>query len=144
MNRAQKMAWFNLTVIAISLVISGTVIAIMATKVGMPRALGGLGFLGLCGLMGFEPVLFRKKRGQSTIDFDERDLLIGKKAALGAFTVSYVYFVSICMIIWFVVGSGGVIRVVALPLIVVGGFIISQLVRSVAVLVQYGRGEKNE
>jgi len=143
MNRWQKIAWFNLTVIVVSLVLTGATIGTLTITAGMPRALGGLGLLGLCGLLGLEPVLFRKKRGQPTVDFDERDLLIGRKAALGAFTVSYIYFVSVCMIIWFVVGSGGVIRVVVLPLIVAGGFITSQLVRSIATLVQYSKGGKD-
>jgi hypothetical protein len=141
MNRWQKIAWFNLIVMTVSLLLTAAAVGTLAAIIGMPAALGGLGFLGLCGLVGFEPILFRKKQGQSTVDFDERDLLIDRKATLGAFAVSYVYFVGVCMIIWFVVGSGGVIRVVVLPLIVAGGFITSQLVRSIALLVQYGRKE---
>ena len=141
MNRTQKSAWFILIVIIVSLLVTGAAVGTLAIIIGMPRALGGLGFLGLCGFVGFEPVLFRTRRGQSTIDYDERDLLIDRKATLGAFAVSYVYFVGVCMTIWFVVGSGGVIRVFVLPIIVVGGFITSQIVRSVAILVQYGRGK---
>jgi hypothetical protein len=139
MNRWQKIAWFNLTVIEVSLLLAGAATGTLAIIIGMPAALGGLGFLGLSGLLGLEPVLFRKKRGQSTVDFDERDLSIQRKAFLGAFAFSYVYFVAVCMIIWFVVGYSGVIRVAILPCIVAGGFITSWIVRSVAVLVQYGR-----
>ena len=143
MNRTQKKAWFNLTVTVVTLLLAAAAIGTLAIIVGMPRALGGLGFLGLWGLLGLEPVLFRAKPGQPTVDFDERDLQIDRKATLGAFAITYVYFVAACMITWFIVGPDGVVRVVVLPGIVAGGFITSQIVRSVAILVQYKEGDKD-
>lgn len=141
MNRAQKMAWFNLIVIAASLTISGTAIGVLAILYGMPKALGGLGFLGIAALVGLSPILFRKRRGQ--IGFDERDQLIHKRATIIAYSVFWVFFTAACMIPWWILECGATIRVVLLPCMLVGGFIIVQLVQSVAILVQYGLGGKN-
>ncbi len=143
MNRAQKIAWYNLVVIAASLTISGATIGILAILYGMPKALGGLGFLGIAGLLGLSPILFRKKRGQ--VSFDERDELIQKRAMLIAYTTFWISFVSACMIPWWILETGSSIPVVVLPVMVAGGFIIVQLVQSVTILVQYGwRNKTNE
>lgn len=144
MNRAQKMAWYNLTVIVASLTISGTVIGILTILYGMPTALGGLGFLGIAALVGLSPILFRKKRGQ--ISFDERDQLIHKRATLAAYSIFWFFFTAACMIPWWILETGARIRVVLLPCMLVVGFIIVQLVQSVAILVQYdwrNKGEKS-
>ena len=144
MNRLQKIAWYNLIIIATSCVLSGAAVGALATIVGIPRALGGLGLMGICGLMGFSPILFREKRNQ--VGFDERDQLIQKKAMLIAYSTFWICFVSACMIPWSIIGPSGSISVNALPSIVLGGFIILMLVQSVAILVQYGwtcKGEKS-
>lgn len=143
MNRNQKMAWFNLIVIVASLTISGTAIGISTILYGMPTALGGLGFLGIAALIGMSPILFRKRRGQ--ISFDERDQLIYKRATLAAYSTFWFFFTAACMIPWWILETGAKIRVVVLPCMLAGGFIIVQLVQSVTILVQYGWKEsKNE
>ena len=143
MNRAQKMAWFNLTVIVASLTISGTAVGILTILYGMPKALGGLGFLGIAALIGLSPILFRKRRGQ--ISFDERDQLIYRRATFAAYSIFWFFFTAACMIPWWILETGARIRVVLLPCMLAGGYIIFQLVQSVAILVQYGwkiKGEK--
>lgn len=142
MNRAQKTAWYNLTVIAAALTISSAAVSILTATRGMPKALGGLGFLGILGLIGLSPILFHKKQGQ--LGFDERDELIHKKAVLIAYSVFWVFFTTACMIPWLVLKTGAKIPVVLLPVVLVGGFIIVQLVQSVAILVQYGWSGKGE
>jgi len=142
MNRAKKSALYNLIVIMASLTITGATVGILAITHGMPKALGGLGFLGIAGLIGLSPILFRKKQGQ--LGFDERDELIHKKAILIAYSVFWVFFTAACMIPWLVLKTGAKIPVVLLPVVLVGGFIIVQLVQSVAILVQYGWSGKGE
>ncbi|MHC4455809.1 MAG: hypothetical protein ACYS0I_01775 [Planctomycetota bacterium] len=142
MNRAQKIAWYNLTVIIASLTISGTAIGILTILYGMPTALGGLGFLGIAALVGLSPILFRKRRGQ--ISFDERDQLIHKRATLAAYSIFWFFFTAACMIPWWILETGARIRVTLLPCMLAGGFIIVQLVQSVAILVQYGWRNKGE
>jgi hypothetical protein len=138
MNGSQKRAWFNLIVITVSLTLTAAAVGVLAATVGMPATKAGFAFLGLLGLMGLEPILFRKKRSQPAVEFDERDLQIDKRAALGAFAGSYLFFVAACMATWFVVGFNGKVSVNLLPLIVVGGAVTSQIIRSIAILVQYG------
>jgi hypothetical protein len=136
MNRAQKIALYNLIVIIASLTFTGAAVGILAIVLGMPRALGGLGFLGIAGLIGLSPVLFRKKRGQ--LGFDERDLLIYNRASLVAYSVFWVFFSVACIIPWLVLRPGAKIRVVVLPCMLAGGFVIVQLIQSIAILIQYG------
>jgi len=136
MNSAQKIAWYNLTVLAVALTISGAAVSILAVTSGMPKALGGLGFLGIAGLLGLSPILFRKKPGK--LGFDERDLLIFRRATLVAYSTFWVFFTVACMVPWLVLERGARIPVAILPLMLAAGFIIVQLVQSVATLVQYG------
>ena len=89
MNRMQKIAWYNMIVIVAALTASGATVGLLAIFFGMPKALGGLGFLGIAGFMGLSPVLFRKKQGD--VDFDERDLLIYRKAIIVAYSIFWLF-----------------------------------------------------
>ena len=141
MNRAQKIAWFNLVVILIGLVLSGIAVAVLAflTLVAerpLRASLGGLGFMGIIGLTGLSPFLFRKAKGQ--VEFDERDQLYNMRAWFLGFCASYLLFVIVCMTTWFIYGPKGTISVNVLPLTVIGGFMALALVHSIAILAQYG------
>ena len=94
MNRTQKIAKFNLVVMSIALGLSALAVGVSYFVIGLPirRAVGGLGLLGICGLLGLTPILFRKEPGE--VDFDERDLLIQRKAALGAYSIFWAVSVS--------------------------------------------------
>jgi hypothetical protein len=142
MNKAQKMAMYNLIVITTSLAITGMAVGLLYIIHGMPKALVGLGFLGIAGLVGLSPILFRKKRGQ--LGFDERDLLIYRRAILAAYSIFWVFFTAACMIPWWIFKTGGSIPVVVLPVMLAGGFFIVQLIQSIAILVQYGLENKGE
>lgn len=140
MNIWQKIAWYNIIVITISLSLTAGAITVIALIAGMPKAFAGLGFMGFCGLMGFSPVLFKKDK--SKVTFDERDRAIGIKAGWAGFGASYCFFIIVCMTTWAIYGSKGTVSVQMLPLMVLGGFIVSEIVRSITILVQYGRGGK--
>lgn len=142
MNRIQKIALYNLIVIMASLTITGAVVGILTVAYGMPKALGGLGFLGIAGFIGLSPILFRRKRGQ--LGFDERDLLIYNRASLIAYSIFWVFFTAACMVPWLVLERGATIRIVVLPCMLAGGFVIVQLIQSIAILAQYGWGGKGE
>ncbi len=141
MNRWQKIAWFNLIVITVSLSFSGGAVTIIALIAGFPIALCGLGFLGMCGIMGLTPLFFRKKEGQ--VDADERDHVIQRKSLLTGYIGSYGFFVIVCMGTWIMYRPKGVVSVNMLPIVVCGGLITMELFRSIALLVQYGRGGKD-
>lgn len=145
MNRAQKIAWFSLIVILIALILSVTAVGLLYFVVGLPmhRALGGSGLMGFCGLIGLSPLIFRKEKGK--VGFDERDLVIQKRALLAAYITFWVLFVVAAMIPFFVLGPKGVISVQILPAMVIGGLIITTLVQSIVILEEYGwGGRKNE
>lgn len=141
MNRWQKIAVFNILVIFFTLSLTaGAVTAIGITK-GFPKAYAGTAFLGLCGLLGFQPFLFRKDKGK--VSFDERDLVISRKSVILGFTVSYLFFVFACMGCWWYARADGMIDVKVLPVILFGGYIMSELFRSASLLIMYGRGAKD-
>ena len=71
MNRLQKMAWFNLMIIAISLGLCVGATTVLALLIGMPAALAGFVFMGFGGIIGISPIIFRKRR--KPVTFDERD-----------------------------------------------------------------------
>ncbi len=144
MNRAQKIAWFNLVVILIGLVLCGIAVAVLAFVAERPlrAALGGLGFIGIIGFTGLSPFLFRKAKGQ--VEFDERDQLYNMRAWFLGFCASYLLFVIVCMTTWFIYSPKGTISVNVLPLTVIGGFMALMLVHSIAILAQYGWGGKGE
>ena len=144
MNKTQKIERFNLIVILTALTLSAIAVSVFYFVVDLPirRALGGLGFLGIAGLIGLSPILFGKRRGQ--ISFDERDQLIHIRATVVAYSVFWLVFAAACMIPWWILETGAAIPVVVLPAMLAGGFVIVQLVQSVATLVQYGRSHKGE
>jgi len=144
MNRAQKIARFSLIVILIALTLSVIAVGVLYFIAGLPiqRALGGFGFIGIVGLCGLSPVLFRKEKGQ--VEFDERDLSIHKKASLAAYTIFWFLFVLAAMIPFFVLGPKETISVKYLPAMVFGGMITVMLVQSIVTLEEYGWREKGE
>ena len=83
MNRTQKMAWFLVIAIGTGLVLSALAIGVLYWIVGMPRAWAGIGCMGIAGIGGLAPLFFRRDKGKVT--FDERDLLIKRRAALAGF-----------------------------------------------------------
>jgi len=146
MNRQQKMARFSLIVILIALTLSVIAVGVLYFVVGLPiqRALGGLGFIGICGFSGLAPILYKKERGK--VSFDERDLLILRKAWIAAYRIFWFLFVIAAMIPFFILGPKGTISVKYLPAMVFGGIITVMLVQSIVTLEEYGcrgKGEKS-
>jgi hypothetical protein len=144
MNRAQKTARFNLIVILTALVLSTIAVSVLYFVVGLPmrRAFAGFGFIGICGLMGLSPLLYKKERDK--VRFDERDLMILRNASLVAYSIFWVLFVLAAMIPFFVLGPKGMVPVEYLAAMVFGGMIIVFLVQSVITLGAYGWREKGE
>jgi hypothetical protein len=131
MPTAQKQAWFNLAVILLSLL---TMLA-LATVFGFKRAQGGLGILGIIGL---SPFLFRKKVGK--VFMDERDVLIQTRAWAVAYAVFWMVFIAVCVSAPFTVGSSGAVPVELIQTSVWYGFMIVWGVAAIATLAQYRWG----
>ncbi len=141
MNRLQKIASYNLIVIAIVLIIVVLVVGLIYHSKGSQEARGAIGLAGLLGLVGLSGVLFRKKRGET--DFDERDQLILRKSTAVAYSVFWVAWIAASMTIWAVLRRRGTVRVDILPIMVLIGGLVVVTVQSVAILVQYGRRGKD-
>jgi len=147
MNRTQKIARFTLIACLTALTLSLMAVAIFYFVVGQPihRALGGFGFIGICGLSALAPLIYKKDPGK--VSLDERDVMIQKKASLRAYTIFWCLFVLAAMIPFFILGPKGTISVKYLPAMVFGGMFVVLLVQSIVMLEEYGwsdKGEENE
>jgi len=136
MNREQKIAWSFVIATSLGFVCSIIAVAILYVKVGMPKALAGLGFLGIAGLGGLAALIFKKDTGKGA--FDERDAVIKERAGLAGYTASFLFVGLACMIPFFILGPKATISVSWLPRIFNGAVISHFFVHSIAVLIQYG------
>ena len=143
MNRTQKGAWYTL------------VMAILVLGFGV------LVFLGMFGLIHESPiiiwgwflvilmymllsfVLVKIKRSGSEPNADERDKIIRKNAVLVSFISVLVLSVVASVIPCIILEGSGSIRVVLLPIINFGVLLVTILIYSIAVLIQYPRNLRN-
>jgi hypothetical protein len=134
MSAMQKFAWFNLAVIAFTLVVVVSLLPFLGSG-----ALGGFGFLGF---LGFGPIFFRKKPGQVLID--ERDQQIQRRSFVLAYSVCWVVFVLVATFLSAAVyGQEGAVPVLVVQYSVFCGFMLMQAVGSIAILIQYAGGPKD-
>ena len=143
MNRAQKEAWFGLFLgIPLILIPSGVFILTSYDKEVSFAAPYMLLYLAS---MSFLPWLFRlfAYRNKKQIDFDERDRLIEKRAALIAHFFFWLYFVACLIIPWWIMGPKGSVPAITLPVILAGGLSIFVFVQSLTTLILYGGGGKH-
>jgi hypothetical protein len=142
MNRQQKIAWFSLIIIALALVLSVTTFSIGFFILDVParKASAGFAFMGIMGLIGLTPFLFKKDKDK--VKTDERDLQITRKAMLAAYSIFWLLFVAAAMVPWFIIGPDGEITVNYLPWMVFGGMCIVMLLQSIVTLNEYGWREK--
>jgi uncharacterized membrane protein len=102
-------------------------------------ALGGFGFIGL---MGLGALFFRRRPGQ--VLTDERDVLIGKRSWITAYSVFWVVFVLAAVFLSAVVyGQDGAVPVTVVQMSVAVGFMLVYALASIAILVQYAGGSKD-
>jgi hypothetical protein len=131
MSAAQKHAWFNLAVVAVTVV---TVLALI--PVLGPGAQGGFGLLAF---LGFGPWFFRRRGGG--VILDERDMEIQRRSLLLAYVVFWLAFVAACMSLPVFYGWSGSVPVIVVLSSIWCGMILVVGVTSVATLVMYAMGE---
>lgn len=100
MNRVQKMAWMTVICTGLGIVLSATAVPVFYVMGGFPRAWAGLAFLGIAGLAGFAPAIFKKEPG--AVQTDERDRLIQVQSTKAGFSASYGVFGLLSMGIWMI------------------------------------------
>ena len=142
MNRYQKIAWFNLIVIAVTIIVTSIAIAVEFHIRGYSTI--GLWCVALLALLKLTPYLFKKSESPGGVVSDERDDLIVKKAVLHAWAAFWWIFVLSCVLVFLVVGPRNSVPTITLPLMAFGGGLFLKAACSVAIVVQYGRGAKGE
>ena len=164
MNRFEKIAWFNLAVITISLLLFLVLFSISRTThpfdISLKRSFAAFALCGFCGL---GPFLFKKKQGREdngidgsgtsdTVPYDpeldERDMLIQRRALLHGFQSFWFIFVFFVMSVWVYLryispsGTGDgpmsiTVDVDILPLMLFPGFLLLMFARSLSTILQY-------
>jgi len=141
MNRYQKLAWFNLIVIATTIIVTSTVVAIELRIRGYSTI--GPCFVLIMALMKLNPFLFKKPKGPSSVVCDERDSLIVNRAAAVAYKLFWIVLVMSSFSLFLLIGPRNSVPTITLPLMVIGGGLFMKIVCSVAILVQYGWGSND-
>ena len=142
MNRYQKIAWFNLIVIGVAVILTSIAIAVEFHIRGY-STIGGW-FVGILLLLHLTPRLFKKPQSPGAVVSDERDDLIVKRAVQQAWMAFWWVFVVLCFLLFIIVGPRNSVPTIALPLMALGAGLFLKIACSVAILVQYGRGAKDE
>jgi len=95
-------------------------------------------------LFGSGLLLLRKKQSPVEPQADERDKTIMKNAVLVSFAAAWLLLAAATAVPALMLGEAGAVPVWLLPFINWGVFVGTGIVYTVAILVQYGRGVKNE
>lgn len=140
MNREQKLAWLVVVFAAVALAVSFVTVYLLYPEYGMPKALKGFYLLGLTGLSGII-FLFLCRKEKARVISDERDEQIGKNADLAGFGAVYLL---VILISYVPIGIAPQARIPTqwFPFLFPLAVFCQILARSVAVLIQYGRGGK--
>jgi hypothetical protein len=141
-NKTQKQA---LVVLGLTFLLLPFIVDSFAGTLSVERKPPGsdwLWFLLIFALMGAPAFFFGKKQGTARPALDERGRVIKRRAALAGFTASCLFVILSFMVPFTVLGSKVSISVSWLPHIFGGVFVTYMAVWSVAILVQYGWGGK--
>jgi len=141
MNRMQKIAWFNLIVITATIIITSAAIAIEFHIRGYSQI--GPYFVAMLAMLKITPLLFKKPQGQSKVVCDERDDFIVQRAISFTNTAFWLVFILSCFLLWLAIRPESSVPTITLSLMAAGGALFVKAVCSVAILIQYGRGNKD-
>jgi len=146
MNRMQKIAWFQLSLLVVMAVLSiiFTFHFMAKYQYGYLYAweLGAAHAYPLIILVVLGPLIFfPKKKGR--VDYDERDLIIDRQSAVASFAAYFGFTVVVFVAMWATMGMDTLIPIHWLGGIIFGGFVFAVIVGAVTTLVSYGRGVKD-
>jgi uncharacterized membrane protein len=133
LNRHEKLAVFNLSIIAVGILL----FILVWQTMGISRAYGGFAVFAF---MAVGHLVFLRKKKSSEVVEDERDVSIRIKANSGALAFMNAYFIFVSLAVYFTYSDAGVVSVDFFPLFVYIGWAVQLLAFSVTTLVQYRRG----
>ena len=144
MNKTQKAAWINLAGGVMGLAVVGFLAAEILVFKRLPETLIVKLWLpiALLLLMGATFVWLRSTQSAAEVDSDERDKLIQNRAILVAFVSVWILLAAATLIPRWLIGIDGLVPVWVLPFVSVTILLVVMLVYCVSVLIQYGRGGK--
>ncbi len=143
MNKTQKGAWFTLGVAVLLLAFSVIIFNGMFMSVSEAGGPVRIWSLLILLFMGISVFFLRKKQSSAEVDSDERDNLIKCRAVVACFVSVWILLIAASIIPQLIAGDVGSIPVCLLPVINMGIFLVSMLIYSVAILIQYGWGGKD-
>jgi hypothetical protein len=145
MNKTQKGAWFNLAGTLLCIAIMIWVVARLVILKTVPEGFERIWPLVVfCIFIVTSIILVRRKQSPTEVDSDERDRLIKYRAVIASFVSVWILLAMVTIIPRFVIGIKGSIPVWLLAFTNLGVLLGALLVYSVAVLIQYGWGSKND
>jgi hypothetical protein len=142
MNRYQKLAWWNIIVITLTIIITTAAIAIEFRIRGYSTL--GIYFIAPLVLLKFNRFLFKNPHSEEGVVSDERDSLIIKRALAFTFMAFWWVFVISSLLLWWFIGPRNSVPTITLPLMALGGGVFMKIVCSVAILVLYGKSVEGE
>jgi hypothetical protein len=142
MNREQKRAWAIALSMSLAAVLCITALALRHVGLHLPTILL---FVPAAVVQGTGVVVcFRIKPDKGAVTSDERDKQIEKNAYLAGFGAVYLFVIVASFAPIGILGEKASIPVTWLPFLLVGAGLCQAYAMCVAILVQYGRGGKDE
>ena len=143
MSKLQKAAWFNLGLITIS-----SLFALLCFTVAASRIEKGFNYINVilfllmvCFIIPAIYIIAQKKSYET--GFDEREKIINQRATNLSLSGLIIVLYLACFIPFVALGGGNIIKVVYLPVIFVCTMLATQLIKSVAIIVQCALEEKD-
>ena len=141
MNRAQKISLTLVITISLGLFVGIILIVTQLFDMGIPKVVSLLPVF-IAGSGGIISITcFKKDKGP--VICDERDKLIEKNAHLAGFGAVYLYVILMSFLPIGILGEKGSIPVTWCPALLIGAAFFQAYAQSLAILIQYGRGDKN-
>ena len=142
MNKTQKGALVVLVLTIILLIFSITTPIAWFSDAPVLRIFPLVFFVLTFAVMGLSIIFLRNKQSPSEVDYDERDLAIKRKALFASYITLWILVFLACIIPFGITDQRGTIPVSLLPPALFLMFTIVMLIYSLTILIQYGRGGK--
>jgi len=136
MNKLHKSAWFNLGFVTIGCFVGILCFVLAASRIeeGFNHINVILCLIALCIIIPIVLIIARKKSYEA--GFDEREKMIDRQATTLSVYGLVIFLYLTCFIPFVALGGGNTIKIIYLPVVFVCTVFISQLIKSVTIIVQ--------
>jgi len=143
MSKLQKAAWFNLGLITISSLFALLCFTVAASKIekGFNYINAILCLVMFCIIVPVICIIAKKKSYEA--GFDEREKIINQRATTLSLSSLIIILYLACFIPFVALGGGNIIKVVYLPVIFICTILTTQLIKSIAIIVQCALEEQH-